>query len=177
MKYRTRNQSKICQNRSKIVPKSAPGPTWLARPVSDRFLSNFGSNLGPSWGPSWGHVVQKIDFWKFPKACKNENDFQHHSGPSWERFWNDFGDQNRAKIGSRSVSRAIMKQMQRSSKSSAGALFLRIWRIEKRSQIIKKACAQNAPRLTYTQSRQTLAVHAFWFINSTVSESARRKLR
>ena len=70
-------------------------------------------------GPSWAHVGQKIDFWRFPKACKNDHDFQHLSGPSWDRFWNDLGIQNRTKIGLRSVSRAIMKQMQRSSKVTA----------------------------------------------------------
>ena len=135
MKNRTRNHPKIYQNRSKIVPKSAPGPTWPPRPFSDRFLSNFGSTLGPSWGPSWGHVGQKIDSWKFPKACKNDHDFQHLSGPSWDRFWNDFGIQNRAKIDPRSVSRAIMKQMQISSKSSAGAVFLEFRGLEHRSKI------------------------------------------
>ena len=56
MKSRTRNRIKNYQNLSKIVPKSALGPTWLPKPFSDRFLSNFSSNLGPSWGPSWAQV-------------------------------------------------------------------------------------------------------------------------
>ena len=56
MKIRTRNHPPIYQNRSKIVPKSAPGPTWPPKPFSDRFLSNFGSNLGPSWEPNWVQV-------------------------------------------------------------------------------------------------------------------------
>ena len=125
---------KSTQNQRKIVPKSAPGPTWAPRPFLNNFLTNFGSNLGPSWGPSWGHVGQKINFWKFPKARKKDYDFQHHSGPSWDRFWNDFEAQSRTTIGPRSVSRAIMKQMQRSSKSSAGAVFLRIRGLEHRSK-------------------------------------------
>ena len=107
--------------------------------ILDSFLLEFWPNLGPSWGASWNHVGQKLDFWRFPKACKNDHDFQHSSGPSWDRFWNDFGVQNRTKIGPASVSRAIMKQMQRSSKSSTGAVFLRIGRIEKRSKSNKKS--------------------------------------
>ena len=106
---------KSIKNQSKIDPKSALEPISLPRPFLVRSWSHFGSNLGPSWGPSWGHVGQKNDFWKFPKACKNDHDFQDPSGPSWDRFWNDFRVQNRTKIGPRSVSRAIMKQMQRSS--------------------------------------------------------------
>ena len=135
MKNRTRNYPKIGQNRSKTYPKSAPGPTWPPGPFSDRFLSNFGSNLGPSWGPSWVQVgamlAKKSIFGGSRRHAKTTNDFQHLSGPSWDRFWSDFGVQNRATIGLRSVSRAIMKQMQISSKSSAGAVFLRIRSIEK----------------------------------------------
>ena len=133
----------MVQNGSQDGPKT--GPRWTLEPISFprpflvRSWSHFGSNLGPPWGPSWSPVGQKIDFWRFPKACKNDNDFQHPSGPSWDRFWSDLGVQNRTKIGPRSVSRAIMKQMQRSSKSSTGAVFLRIGRIEKRSKGNKKS--------------------------------------
>ena len=134
-----KNQPKSANNRPNIDPKSALEPISLPRPFSVWFGSHFGSNLGPSWGPSWGHVGQEIDFWRFLKACKNGNDFQHHSGPSWDRFLSDFGIQNRTKIGPKSVSRAILKQMQRSSNSSAGAVFLRIQRFEKRSKINKKS--------------------------------------
>ena len=129
----------MVQNGSQDGPKT--GLRWtsfpkpLPRPFLVRFWSHLGSNLGPSWGPSWGHVGQKIDFWRFPKACKNDHDFQHLSGPSWDRFWSDLGVQNRTKIGPRSVSRAIMKQMQRSSKSSAGAVFSKIRGLEHRSKI------------------------------------------
>ena len=120
---RPKIDQKSSQNLPKMGPKSALEPTSLRSPFLCRFWTDFWPNLGPSWGPSWGHVGQKIDFWKFPKACKNDHDFQHSSGPSWDRFWNDFGLQNRTKIGPRSVSRAIMKQLQRSSKSSAGRCF------------------------------------------------------
>ena len=125
---------KSVQNRSRIVPKPATEPTSLSNPFLVRFWSHFGSNLGPSWGPSCGQVGQKIDFWRVWRAPDNEHDFQHPSGPSWDRFWNEFGIQDRTKIGPRSVSRAIMKQMQRSSKSSAGAVFLRIRGLEHRSK-------------------------------------------
>ena len=127
------------QNLPKMGPKSALEPTSLRSPFLYRFWTDFGPNFGPSWGPSCGHVCQKINFWKFPKACKNDHDFQHPSGPSWDRFWSGLGIQNRAKIGPRSVSKAITKQMQKSSKSLAGAVFLRMRRIEKRSKINKKS--------------------------------------
>ena len=121
----------MVQNGSQDGPKT--GLRWtsfpkpLPKPFLVRFWSHLGSNLGPSWGPSWGHVGPKIDFWKFPKACKNGHDFQHLSGPSWDRCWADFGVQNRTKIGPRSVSRAIMKQMQRSSKTTAPPTFFDIF--------------------------------------------------
>ena len=143
-----RDRPKMVQDGSQDGPKT--GLRWtsfpkpLPRPFLVRFWSHLGSNLGPSWGPSWDHVGQKIDFWKFPKAFKNDHDFQHSSGPSWDRFWNDFGVQNRTKIGPASVSRAIMKQMQRSSKSSTGAVFLRIGRIEKRSKSNKKSSSKRS---------------------------------
>ena len=130
--------SNCAKNRPKIDRKSIQNRLWNRLRFRDPFWSDFGPILAPTWGPSWGHVGQKIDFWRFPKACKNDNDFQHLSGPSWDRFWNDFGVQNRTKIGPRSVSRAIMKQMQRSSKSSAGAVFLRIRGPWNRSKIALK---------------------------------------
>ena len=46
----------LIQNRRKIVPKSAPGPTWPPRPFWNRFWFNFGSNLGSSWGAILGHA-------------------------------------------------------------------------------------------------------------------------
>ena len=143
MKIRFRNHTKIQQYRSKIVPKSAPGPTWPPKPFSDRFLSNFGSNLGPSWGPSWVQVgamlAKKLIFEGSRRHAKTTMISNTFRDPLLDRFWNDFGIQNRAKIGPRSLSRAIMKHMQISSNSSAGAVFLRMRRIEKRSKINKKS--------------------------------------
>ena len=94
----------MVQNGSQDGPK--PGLRWTSfpKPLPRPFLVRFWFHLGSNLGPSWGHVGQKIDFWKFPKACKNDNDFQHSSGPSWDRFWNDLGVQNRTKIGPASVS-------------------------------------------------------------------------
>jgi hypothetical protein len=53
-------------------------------------------------------------------------------------IWPDSGSQNGAKIGPESVPRAIMKQMQISSNSSAGAVFLRIGGAWNRSKIALK---------------------------------------
>ena len=134
---------KSIKNQSKIDPKSALEPISLPRPFLVRSWSHFGSNLGPSWGPSWGHVGQKNDFWKFPKACKNDHDFQDPSGPSWDRFWNDFRVQNRTKIGPRSVSRAIMAQKHAFSfwptKTNGFCTFFNLPEVEKRSTINKKS--------------------------------------
>ena len=137
----------MVQNGSQDGPKT--GLRWtsfpkpLPRPFLVRFWSHLGSNLGPSWGPSWGHVGQKIDFWRFPKACKNDHDFQHPSGPSWDRFWNDFGVQNRTKIGPRSVSRAIIAQKHASSfrptKTNSFCTFFIPQEVPKRSKIDKKS--------------------------------------
>ena len=124
-------------------PKSALEPTSLRSPFLCRFWTDFWPNLGPSWGPSWGHVGQKIDFWKFPKACKNDHDFQHPSGPSWDRFWNDFGVQNRTKIGPRSVSRAIIAQKNASSfrptKTNGFCTFFIPQEVKNRQKIVLKA--------------------------------------
>ena len=106
---RPKIDQKSYQNLPKMGPKSALEPTSLRSPFLYRFWTDFWPNLGPSWGPSWGHVGQKIDFWRFPKACKNDHDFQHPSGPSWDRFWIDFGVQNRSKIGFKSDHEANAK--------------------------------------------------------------------
>ena len=138
MKNRTRNRPQIDQTLIKYPPKIGSGADWASETVFGSIFVQFwlqlGTVLGAKLGPSWAHVGQKIDFWRFPKACKNDNDFQHLSEPSWDRFWNDFGAQNRTKIGPRSVSRAIMKERKRSSKSSAGAVFLEIRGLEHRSK-------------------------------------------
>ena len=104
---------KSVQHRSRIVPKPATEPTSLSNPFLVRFWSHFGSNLGPSWGPSCGHVGQKIDLLRVQRAPENEHDFQHPSGPSWDRFWDDFWSQNRPKICPESVSRAMKQKMQK----------------------------------------------------------------
>ena len=138
MKNRTRNHPKIYE-----LPKIGSGADLASEtvfgPIFVQFWLQLGTVLGAKLGPGWCHVGQKIDFWKFPKACKNDYDLQHLSGSSWDRFWNNLGIQNRTKIDPRSVSRAIIKHMQISSNSSAGAVFLRMRRIQKRSKINKKS--------------------------------------
>ena len=135
---------KSIQKRSKIDPKSVLERVSPSKPFLDRFRWHFGSNLEPSWGARWGHVGamldKKINFWRCLKAFKNDHHFQHHSGPSWDRFWNDFGVQNGAEIDPRSVSRAIMQQMQSIKNPSAGPMFLRIREIENRSKNDQKSC-------------------------------------
>ena len=141
---RSKNDTKSLKNHPKISSGADLGPEDVFEQFFDQFWLQLGAVLGAKLGSCWDHVGQKIDFWRFPKACKNEYDFQHLSGPSWNRFWNDLGVQNRTKIGPRSVSRAIMKQMQRFSKSSTGAVFLRIGRIEKRSKSNKKSSSKRS---------------------------------
>ena len=137
------NRSQICPKSIKNRPKIGSGadlaPEAVFEPILVQFWLQLGAVLGGKMGSCWGHVGQKIDSWRILKAFKIGQDFQHLSGPSWDRFWKDFGVQNRTKIGPRSVSRAITKQMQRSSKSSTGAVFLRMRRIDKRSKINKKS--------------------------------------
>ena len=148
-KYQPKNSTKLvpasAQNRSNIYPKSMKNrskigsgadlaPEAVSEPILVQFWLQLGAVLGGKMGSCWGHEGQKIDSRRILKAFKIDQDFQHLSGPSWDRFWNDSGVQNRTKIGPRSISRAIMKQMQRSSKSSAGAVFLRIRGLEHRSK-------------------------------------------
>ena len=124
-KYQRNIVPNSAQNQPKIVPKSAQNGSKISSGADVASESVFVPILDRFFGPTWGHLGgqvgsmlgKKIDFWRFPKACKNDHDFQHSSGPSWDRFWNDFGVQNRTKIGPRSVSIAIMKQIRRSSKS------------------------------------------------------------
>ena len=108
MKNRARNHPKIYQNRSKIVPKSAPGPIWLPRPFSDRFLSNFGSNLGPSWGPSWVQVgamlAKKLIFGGSRRHAKTTM----ISNTLRDPLGTDFGTILVSKIEPKSVQKTIM---------------------------------------------------------------------
>ena len=97
------------KNRPKISSGADLGPEAVFEQFFDQFWLQLGAVLGAKLGSCWEHVGQKIDFWKFPKACKNDYDFQHHSGPSWDLFWNDFGVQNRTKIGLKSDHEAKAK--------------------------------------------------------------------
>ena len=107
---RSKNDTKSMKKHPKISSGADLGPEAVFEQIFAQFWLQLGAVLGAKLGSCWDHVGQKIDFWKFPKACKNDNDFQHLSEPSWDRFWNDFGAHNGTEIGSRSVSRAIMKQ-------------------------------------------------------------------
>ena len=157
-KHLSKFNKKSSRNLSKIGPKigqkSIPSRLWnrpfflifrhrFRNPFLDRFGSHFGSNLGPSWGPSWAHVGQKNYFWRFPRAYKNDNDFQQPSEPSWDRFWNDLGVQNRTKIGPRSVSRAIIAQKHASSfrptKTNGFCTFFIPQEVKNRQKIVLKA--------------------------------------
>ena len=125
---------------TKNRPKISSGADLAPEAVFDQILIQFWFQLGAVLGASWGHVgtmlaKKLIDSWRILKGFKIDQDFQHHSGPSWDRCWLDFGIQNGTKIGPRSISVAIMKQMQRSSKTLAGAVFLRIRGVEHRSKI------------------------------------------
>ena len=103
---------KSAQNRSKIgfgtdlAANIDFGPFWNR--FSDRFGPALGGLLAASRGSSWGQVGPKIDFWRSWMAFKNEHDAGYLSEPIFGRFWDDFGVQNRPKIGPESVSRAIM---------------------------------------------------------------------
>ena len=74
--------------------------------------------VGPSWAPKLGSQIG-------PKSTQDRSQTQPFwltflgsiSEPSWGRFWSDLGVQNGAKIGPKSISRAIRKQMQKSLKT------------------------------------------------------------
>ena len=123
----TKNQSKIdpksVKNRSKIGSQTDFASRAVSGPILAPFLDQLGPILGAKLGPCWGHVGQKIDFLSFLKPFKNEHDFQLLSGPSWERFLIDFGSQNGAEIGPKSVSRAIMKKIQKCQKNLQFCMF------------------------------------------------------
>ena len=119
LRNRPQNGPKSVPNRSQIGPKSVQDRLrnrprcqhrfWtVLEPFSDRFGPALGGLLAASRGSSWGQVGPKIDFWRSWMAFKNEHDAGYLSEPIFGRFWDDFGVQNRAKIGPESVSRAIM---------------------------------------------------------------------
>ena len=101
---------KSVQNRSKTGSGADFAFETLFGPILVPFWLQLGAVLGGKMGSCWGHVGQKIDSWRILQAFKIDQDFQHLSGPSWDRFWNDVGVQNRTKIGPRSGSRAIIAQ-------------------------------------------------------------------
>ena len=102
------------------------------------FETIFGHFLAKMKLPFRGGQISKI--WKIRtlgSKCFSITfliDFGTLLGP----IWSVFGIQNGAKIGPESVPRAIMKQMQISSNSSAGAVFLRIGGAWNRSKIALK---------------------------------------
>ena len=127
-KYQPKNSTKLvptsAQNRSNIYPKSMKNRTKIGsgadlapeavfEPILVQFWLQLGAVLGGKMGSCWDHVGQNIDSWRILKAFKIDQDFQHLSGPSWDRFWNDFGvqksNQNRSKIGLKSDHEANAK--------------------------------------------------------------------
>ena len=82
---------KSAQNRSEIGPGADFAPGTVLGTILTPFWTQLGAILGAKIGPCWSHVDQKIDFLRFNKASENKNDFQHLSGASRERFWEDFG--------------------------------------------------------------------------------------
>ena len=92
-------------------------PFWT--PKSDQNRPQEGSeidpkNVGPIWAPKLGSKIG-------PKSTQDRPQTQQFwltflgsiSEPSWDRFWSDLGVQDGPKIGPKSISRAIMKQMQK----------------------------------------------------------------
>ena len=129
---------KSSQNRSKIVPKSVQNRSKIGPESSQnglrsrlRFRTPFWSDFGPILAPTWGHLGgqvaamlgKKSIFGGSGKAPENEHDFQHPSGPSWDRFWDDFWSQNRPKIGPEAVSRASEQKSKNLQKTMGFSMF------------------------------------------------------
>ena len=130
--------SNCAKNRSKIDQKSIQNRLWNRFRFRDPFRSDFGPILVPTWGHLGGQVgamlAKKSIFGSSGRHAKTTM----ISNTIRDPLGTDFGAILGSKIGPRSVSRAIMKQMQRSSKSSAGAVFLRIRGAWNRSKIVLK---------------------------------------
>ena len=116
---RSQIDPKTVPNRSQIEPKSVQDRLrnrprcqhrfWtVLEPFSDRFGPALGGLLAASRGSSWGQVGPKIDFWRSWMAFKIELAGAYLSERIFGGFGDDFGIQNRPKIGPESVSRAIM---------------------------------------------------------------------
>ena len=99
--------NKSMKNRTKIGSGADLAPEAVFEPILVQFWLQLGAVLGGKMGSCWGHVGQKIDSWRILKAFKIDQDFQHHSGPSWDRFWIDFGIQNGTKIGEKGIQKTI----------------------------------------------------------------------
>ena len=145
----TKIDPRSTQNRPKIDPKSTQIGQKSSLDGSRRpfgLQGGSGSRLDPETRIRWTPWAPQVGSQNWPKIVKKSIpnstcfsitfliDFGTLLGP----IWSDFGSQNGAKIGPESVPRAIMKQMQRSSKSSAGAVFLRIRGPWNRSKIALK---------------------------------------
>ena len=133
---------KNMQTSINIDQKSSLGGAW----VQFGPQGGSGSRLDPETLIRWTPWAPQVGSQNYPKIAKKSIsnstcfsitfliDFGTLLGP----IWSDFGFQNGAKIGPESVPRAIMKQMQISSNSSAGAVFLRIGGAWNRSKIALK---------------------------------------
>ena len=140
--HRPQNRPKIDQKSIKIDQKSSLDGAW--GPFGPQGGS--GSRLDPEtlirwtpWAPQVGSqncpkIIQK----SIPNSTSFSITFLIDFGTLLGPIWSVFGFQNGAKIGPESVPRAIMKQMQISSKSWAGAVFLRIGGAWNRSKIALK---------------------------------------
>ena len=107
----------------------APGAVF--EQILIKFWIQLGAVLGGKLGSCWDHVGQKIDSWRILKAFKIDQEFQHHSGSSWGRFWDPKCNQNRSKIDLCSDHEANAKVYEH----IGGAVFLRIRGFEHRSII------------------------------------------
>ena len=101
---------KSSQNRSRIGSGADFASETVFDPILIPFWAQLGAILGAKIEPCWGHVDQNIDFLRVQKAPENKHDFQHLSKPSWGRFWDDFGTENRPKIDPETTSRAKKQQ-------------------------------------------------------------------
>ena len=91
----TQDQCKIdqtsTQNQSQIDPNLVQRDSRGVHGVPLAVGTDFGTIFGPTWGilgaklgTCCGHGCKKMDFKRILKAIKNDNDFQHHLGPSWD---------------------------------------------------------------------------------------------
>ena len=109
------------QNQSKFDQNSILEGSWghlgsCVAPGADLIPKTW--FVGPPWAPKLGSKIG-------PRSTQYRSQTQPFwltflgsiSEPSWGRFWSDLGVQNWSKIGPKSSSRAIRKQMQKSLKT------------------------------------------------------------